>query len=83
MSAVAKALNAKTKPLETRFSDSTVLNAIGYDMDTKRLAIEFVTGTVFIYLDVDIKVYRGFLKAKSVGKYYNAHVRGQYQTQGA
>ena len=58
---------------------SSVIAALGYDRQTQMLEVEFTTGRVYEYFAVPATVFEGFLKAESIGRYFNAHVRDHYR----
>jgi hypothetical protein len=58
--------------------ESSVIRAVGY---TRVLEIEFQDGRVYQYFDVDEAVYQAFLASDSKGRYFNAHIRGQFPYQ--
>lgn len=61
--------------MEMQSFESSVVKATGY---SRVLEIEFQSGRVYQYFDVDESVYLTFLKSESKGKYFNAHIRGKY-----
>jgi|LSQX01.2.fsa_nt_gb hypothetical protein len=58
---------------------SSNLRNIGYDTDKKVLYVEFLTGGVYEYSNVEESVYEGFLKAPSPGRYFFSEVRNKYE----
>ena len=57
---------------------STVIASIGYSRRRHILEIEFVSGTVYRYLEVSPAVYRDLMIADSKTRYYDACVRRKY-----
>jgi len=57
---------------------SSNISYIGYDYDTQELYITFVKGDTYKYDNVPEQVFKEFLEASSVGKYYIVNIRGQY-----
>lgn len=57
---------------------STDIRAIGYDVDTQTLEIEFTKGSVYQYAGVPVGEYEAMMNADSKGKYFNANIRGRY-----
>lgn len=56
--------------------ESSQLKAIGYDAETKTLAITFKHGAaVYHYPDVSQETFDAFLAAKSVGTFFGAHIK--------
>ncbi|PXY32510.1 KTSC domain-containing protein [Prauserella muralis] len=63
----------RRRPLE-----SSSLRAAGYDGARRVLDVEFHTGRIYRYFAVPREVYTGLLAAASKGRYYNAHIRDNY-----
>jgi hypothetical protein len=57
---------------------STVIAGIQYDAQRERLAVTFVTGRVYEYVDVPPDVARAFRSAFSKGTYFNSYIRDRY-----
>lgn len=58
--------------------NSSMIAAIGYDADTKTLAVEFVKGGTYEYEDVPEEEWEAFSTAESVGKYFLANIKPNY-----
>lgn len=58
--------------------DSTVIHAVGYDEETRRLEVVFNSGQVYCYIDVPREVYERLLTADSKGSYLQAYVIDVY-----
>jgi hypothetical protein len=56
--------------------DSTAIRAVGYDGCT--LTVEFHAGRIYDHPGVPYSVYREFMNASSMGRYYNRCIRGKY-----
>ena len=57
--------------------NSSAIAAVGYDGST--LAVLFHTSaTVYLHPNVPYGVYCGLVNAASMGRYYNARIRGRY-----
>ncbi len=56
--------------------ESSNIASVGYDGNT--LEIEFNSGAIYQYENVPIRVYDVMMKADSVGKYFNAHIKSKY-----
>lgn len=57
---------------------SSMISAIGYDPDSETLAVKFVaTGDTYHYSHVSEDDYAALCSADSVGKYFNAHIKGK------
>ena len=56
--------------------ESSNLSAIGYDDESQVLEVEFRRGAVYRYFEVERVAYENLLKAESVGKAFNAIIKG-------
>ena len=56
--------------------ESSNIASVGYDGSI--LEIEFNSGAIYQYENVPIRVYDVMMKADSVGKYFNAHIKSKY-----
>ena len=59
-------------------SSSSIASA-GYNKETKTLEIEFNSGAVYEYLDVDEDVFKSMKAADSAGKYFNMNIKNSYE----
>ena len=66
-------------PISRTPVSSSTLVSVGYSSAEAALEAEFHRGTVYRYLDVPESVYQGLVAAESVGKYFNAAIRGRFQ----
>lgn len=57
---------------------STVIRNWVYDIESRRLAVEFTTGRRYAYLDVPPETADGLQTAFSKGRYFNARIRDAY-----
>lgn len=60
---------------------SSVLRSVGYEPTDRTLEIEFSNDRVYRYSDVPAAVYLRLLNARSLGAYFNEHVRDEYQSE--
>lgn len=60
---------------------STMASAIGYDSDNEVLQIEFNSGAVYQYSDIDEDTWEDLNSSNALGKYYNQYIKGKYQSQ--
>ena len=60
---------------------STLINARGYNNVTKTLTVQFLDGNTYEYFNVPEAVYANFVNAGSPGGYYNANIKGRFQSQ--
>jgi hypothetical protein len=54
---------------------SSSVASIGYDAESSVLEVEFLSGSVYQYFKVPEKTFKGILKAKSVGKYFERYIK--------
>jgi len=59
--------------------ESSNLNSVGYDPDTKTLEIEFHDGGIYQYFDIPANVYSGLISAPSKGKYHHKFIKSAYR----
>ena len=57
---------------------STVIASIEYDTKTNDLTIGFVSGLVYVYLNVPEEVYKEFKNYREKGVYFNRHIKNKY-----
>ncbi len=58
---------------------STVFTSAAYDEDKHHLYLKFHSGKVYRYLEFPPHQYDEFLTAESQGKYFGAHIRGEFR----
>lgn len=57
---------------------STVVVSVGYDRKRRILEVEVAGGSVYQYLEVPPREYFALLAADSHGRYYNQHIKPNY-----
>ena len=58
---------------------SSHIEAIKYNPKTKILYMLFKPNSIYAYYDIPADLYRGLLRAKSVGHYHNENILGKYK----
>jgi len=58
--------------------NSSAIDNVGYDDIKKMLKIEFHGGRIYEYENVPKQEFLNIVAAPSVGKYYNAHIKGVF-----
>tara|TARA_R110000868_G_scaffold395447_1_gene667119 strand:- start:5248 stop:5457 length:210 start_codon:yes stop_codon:yes gene_type:complete len=58
--------------------NSSNLLSIGYQADTNTLEVEFKGGAVYQYFDVPLAIYEELINAVSLGVYFAANIRENY-----
>ena len=54
---------------------STNVKAVGYDVETKTLQVEFKSGGIYQYAGVQPEMYAELLEAESIGRFVSQVVR--------
>lgn len=57
---------------------STVIERMNYDVETRELAIGYVSGQTYIYKDVPERVYKELKASKVKGRYLRFFVKDKY-----
>ncbi len=57
---------------------STAIADIRYDPESRRLAVTFVSGRIYEYVDVPVEVAASFRSAFSKGTFFNTYIRDRY-----
>jgi KTSC domain-containing protein len=57
---------------------SSVIASVGYAAKKRVLEVEFVSGRIYQYLDVERDTHDAFLKAPSLGTYFNEYIKDEY-----
>lgn len=59
---------------------SSAIKAVGYDESNQRMYIDFQDSQpVYIFCAVPESVFREFVGARSVGRYYQRYIKDRYQ----
>ncbi|MEI7857402.1 MAG: KTSC domain-containing protein [Methanomicrobiales archaeon] len=66
--------------MERQPVNSRILRSVGYDESTKILEIEFLTGLVYQYSGVPLKVHKDLMHSSEIGKYFSDKVRPLFRT---
>lgn len=59
--------------------DSSNIASIGYDENSSTLEIEFHSGAVYQYFDVNVNIYKGIMEAGSKGQYFAQFIKGYFR----
>lgn len=57
---------------------SSAIAAVGYDPGTRTLRVQFHKSGMYTYHGVPQQVYDNFIRASSVGRYYDQFIKGRY-----
>lgn len=63
--------------------DSIIVTRIAYDNRKRNLTVQLTGGRTYQYAKVAAKVAKEFMTAPSKGRFYNEHIRGNYESQEA
>ena len=58
---------------------SSVVSAIIYDRATSTLRVIFVSGSIYDYKNVPVKIFEAMKLSDSKGAYLNHHIKGHYE----
>ena len=61
--------------------ESSNIDSIGYDADSKELYVKFLTGVRYKYSNVPERKFINFITAESYGKYFAEYIRGKFDTE--
>ena len=65
---------------EMHYVDSSNIEAIGYEPDSRRLYVRFLkSGETYVYDEVEEWVFDEMMQAPSKGSYLNRQIKGSYQ----
>jgi len=57
---------------------SSNIRAVGYDLASRTLEVEFQSRGVYQYSSVPENVYQGLMRAASKGSYFHDHIKDRY-----
>ena len=61
--------------MEIQLVKSSNVKAVGYEVETKTLQVEFKSGGIYQYAGVQPEMYADLLKAESIGRFVSQVVR--------
>lgn len=73
-----KTENQEPEAIAMQPVNSTMAAAIGYDPNQQILQVEFATGKVYQYTDVEEETWDNLCQADSIGSFYNHQIKGNY-----
>lgn len=59
--------------------ESSNVAAVGYELSTETLRVEFKSGAIYDYSDVPELVHKQLVGAPSVGSFFNSTIKNSYQ----
>jgi hypothetical protein len=57
---------------------STVIDHFSFDPETGILRVTFISGTVYEYKDVPVKIFERMKNSISKGKFLNSNIKGKF-----
>ncbi|WP_293245831.1 MULTISPECIES: KTSC domain-containing protein [unclassified Microcoleus] len=66
------------EPIAMMPVDSAMARAIGYNQEAQVLQIEFSSGSVYQYSDVEPEIWESLQDADSTGRFFNSEIKGAY-----
>lgn len=64
---------------DMHYVDSSNVEAVGYDSNSRELHVQFLSGGYYVYHDVPQDVYDDLLASPSIGSFLNRVVKPSYQ----
>lgn len=65
-------------PVDMKPVESSNIRAIGHDPEFSLLVVEFKSGDFYEYSGVSADQFEALLKAESVGKHLNQHIKNKF-----
>ena len=60
--------------------ESSSIDAVGYDPETRRLYLRFIgSGNAYVYEDVPASIFDQLMRAESKGGFVNTMIKGSYR----
>jgi KTSC domain len=67
-------------PIEMEPVNSAMARSIGYNEEEQVLQVEFSSGAVYQYSDVEPEVWESLQDADSTGRFFNSEIKGYYSS---
>jgi KTSC domain len=68
------------EPIPMMLVDSAMASAIGYNKEAQVLQIEFSSGSIYQYSDVEPEIWESLQEADSTGRFFNSEIKGYYSS---
>jgi hypothetical protein len=65
--------------MRRRLVNSSSVRSVGYDLASGTLEVEYVSGSVYQYLEVPQPTYAGLMAASSIGNYVNTEIKPYFE----
>jgi len=79
----SKQIASSSEPIAMLPVNSAMARAIGYSEEEQVLQIEFSSGSVYQYSDVEPEVWESLQDADSTGRFFNSEIKGYYSSRRA
>jgi hypothetical protein len=76
----SKEIAPSCEPIAMISVDSEMASAIGYNEEAQVLQIEFSSGSVYQYSDVEPEIWESLQDADSTGRFFNSEIKGYYSS---
>tara|TARA_Y100001938_G_C7942540_1_gene355038 strand:+ start:460 stop:687 length:228 start_codon:yes stop_codon:yes gene_type:complete len=63
---------------QTTTVDSSMINKVMFNFQTKTLKVEFTSGALYEYTNVDPEIYDQMCKSESQGKFFNEKIKNNF-----
>ena len=77
----SKEIGSNCEPIAMLPVNSTMAKSIGYNQAEQVLQIEFSSGSVYQYSDVDMETWASLQDTDSTGRFFNSEIKDQYSSQ--
>ena len=64
---------------QTTTVDSSMINKVMFNFQTKTLKVEFTSGALYEYANVDPDVYDELCRSESQGKFFNEKIKNNFE----
>ena len=64
---------------QTTTVDSSMINKVMFNFQTKTLKVEFTSGALYEYTNVDPEIYDGLCRSESQGKFFNEKIKNNFE----
>ena len=65
--------------VEMKSVDSSNVDSVGYDAETKTLHVKFKSGGVYHYHGVEPEAHSALMNAESIGWHLGTHIKGKHK----
>ncbi|MBW4644701.1 MAG: KTSC domain-containing protein [Goleter apudmare HA4340-LM2] len=75
------ALPPASEPMSMLPVSSSMACAVGYDRHEQILQIEFHSGAVYQYLEVEAETWQDLYTSDSIGRFFNQEIKGRFESE--